>query len=744
MIGSIKRNLMSVNLEIKGMLARLLATEDLIVEHKKVDTACFNVHTRVLTLPMWERASNVVYDMLVAHEVSHALYTPDADFTSFKVPHQFINVVEDVRVEKLIKRRYMGLAKTFYSAYKDLQEQDFFSIADENISEMNLADKVNLYFKVGNFVEINFSDEEQKIVDELFEIETFEETLVLAKKIYEYCKGKQKEQQQIPELNSHNQQSAGSDGSLDSDSSDQTEMFNDNLDSGASDNQSNLEKTSSEDFGENDTNTTQYGGSSASPIGSEEKQEPQVKTADSLKKSIQDLINNNFQENVYVELPSLNINTVIIDNKEIHSYIEEFHRGCLEDFLNKKEQYYYNSVDDIFAQANLEYQKFKTSAQKEVNYLVKEFECRKAADSYARASTARTGVLDCARLHNYKFSEDLFKKVTTLSDGKNHGLVFVLDWSGSMSSVMLDTIKQLYNLIWFCKKVAIPFDVYAFTGEWISVNYDQNNNAIYPQPHYTKKSGIFAVDERFSLLNFLTSNVNGKQLEQQMKNLWNVAYSFRNGCQSTTPYKLHLSGTPLNESLIALHNIIPNFQKKHKLQKVQCVILTDGEASQIPYHVEIQRNISANPYIGIRRINSDSTFLRDRKLGTTYKFGNEYHQFTDTLIRNLRDKFPYVNFIGMRIMEGRDAGHFIDRYCGCYGELHNKVMNDWKKDRSFVITQSAYNKYFGLSSNSLSQDSSFEVSDDASKSQIKSAFAKSLKTKKLNKKILGQFVELIA
>ena len=62
---------MTVNFEVKGMLARLLATEDLIVEHKKVETACFNVHTRVLTLPRWEKASSTVYDMLVAHEVSH-------------------------------------------------------------------------------------------------------------------------------------------------------------------------------------------------------------------------------------------------------------------------------------------------------------------------------------------------------------------------------------------------------------------------------------------------------------------------------------------------------------------------------------------------------------------------------------------------------------------------------------------------------------------------------------------------
>ena len=156
---------------------------------------------------------------------------------------------------------------------------------------------------------------------------------------------------------------------------------------------------------------------------------------------------------------------------------------------------------------------FKRSAQKEVNYLVKEFECRKAADSYARATTARTGVLDCSKLHTYKYNEDLFRKVTTLADGKNHGLVFVLDWSGSMSKVMLDTMKQLYNLIWFCKKVSIPFDVYAFTNEWKHNYwaYDTDEKVILEKPEmYEKKENLLAINDEFSMMNILTSKVNGR------------------------------------------------------------------------------------------------------------------------------------------------------------------------------------------------------------------------------------------
>ena len=103
---------MLVKHEIKSQLAKLLATEDLIVENKKVETAEFNVHTRVLTLPRWENASNNLYDSLVAHEVGHALFTPDVDWReTHNIPHVFVNVVEDVRIEKLMRRKYAGIAK---------------------------------------------------------------------------------------------------------------------------------------------------------------------------------------------------------------------------------------------------------------------------------------------------------------------------------------------------------------------------------------------------------------------------------------------------------------------------------------------------------------------------------------------------------------------------------------------------------------------------------------------------------
>ena len=180
---------MTVQHEIKSQLAKLLATEDIVVEHKRVQTAEFNVQTRVLTLPMWEKASNRVIDMLVGHEVGHALYTPNTEWwKEVQIPQQFVNVVEDARIEKLIKRRYEGLNKTFYNAYHELSDKDFFQIETKEMDELNLADRVNLYFKIGHFVDIDFNTEENFLVSKIELVETFEEVLVLAKELYTLCK----------------------------------------------------------------------------------------------------------------------------------------------------------------------------------------------------------------------------------------------------------------------------------------------------------------------------------------------------------------------------------------------------------------------------------------------------------------------------------------------------------------------------------------------------------------------------
>jgi len=710
---------MAVKHEIKSQLAKLLATEDLIVEHKQVQTACFNVHTRVLTLPMWEKASNTVYDLLVGHEVGHALFTPDENWLEkVAVPPQFVNVVEDARIEKLMKRKYMGLAKTFFRGYQELNDEDFFSISDESVSTFNLADRANLYFKVGNFVDITFDSEEQVLIQKIADTETFDDVLKVAEELYLFCKKEKEEKVDDMEMPPNEMG-----GESEQPASEQQEQ-QDSPGEGAGESMTHEEMI--EEAARRESADTFLN------------DEPEVQTADALESNLQDLVETDGYENVYVEIPKVDLKYIIAKNDDIHKEIDAW-------FNHQK-----TKVECVFDVADGEFLKFKRNAQKEVNYLVKEFECRKAADSYARATTARTGVLDTSKLHTYKYNEDLFRKVSVIPDGKNHGLIFVLDWSGSMSRVMLDTIKQLYNLIWFCKKVSIPFEVYAFTNEWKKpeINYE-TQELVKPADwtcSYEKKENLLAVHEQFSMMNLLTSKTNGKQLEHQMINIWRCAKAFGNfyGSHYSVPTRLGLSGTPLNEAFVCLHQILPQFQKQNKLQKVQCIVLTDGEANHLSRHVMVKRHWENEPYMGNRQLQGGCTFLRDRKTGNTYNVPYGWHGFSDLMLQNLRDNFPTVNFVGIRVLEGRDANGFLRLYHDQNSSTFRKLQSEWKKQRSFAIKTSGYHAYFAMSASSLSQDSDFEVDDGATKAKIKSAFIKSLKTKKLNKKVLGEFISLVA
>jgi len=709
--------------QIKSQLAKLLATEDLVVEHKHVETACFNVHTRVLTLPMWEEASSSVYDMLVGHEVGHALFTEDENWLErYTMNPSFFNIVEDARIEKLMKRKYPGLRKSFFSGYQELSEKDFFDIEGEDISKMNLADRVNLYFKIGNFVKVPFRNaDEQDIVKQIDDAETFEDALIAAKRMFDYCNEKREQQKaqvnpptQVPSEDNQ-QKGYESEGNLpsptNSDETKKTEEESESQEPQEEETQVELEEKPVDDLN--------------------------VKTVEALEEKIRDLVDKNAIETVYIEVPKVDLNRVIAKNEDVHEEIDTWWRlsvGHIQDSeIENPEEYLFGEVD-------AEFKKFKKSAQKEVNYLVKEFEMKKAADSYARATTSRTGVLDCSKLHTYKYNEDLFKKVTTLSDGKNHGLIFILDWSGSMGNVMLDTIKQLYNLIWFCKKVNIPFEVYAFTNEW-------NNREDYTD---TKKAGFFFIDNSFSLMNLFTHTVNNRDLEHQMINIFRIAshFSVRRNYYSRYVYqypnRLSLSGTPLNESIVSLHQIIPQFKSQNSVQKVQCVILTDGEANPLKYCKEFpsRKSSDGTPYIGLNSPYYNEIMIRDRKLGKVYSTNGEYTNFTDTMLENIQDCFPETNFIGIRVLEPRDALSFIRRYH--HSEKYIEKVADWKKNKSFSIDGSGYQKYFGLSSTALSSDAEFEVKEDATKAQIKNAFKKSLSSKKMNKKVLGEFINLVA
>ena len=709
--------------EIKGNLARLLATENLIVEHRKVATASFDVDRRVLTLPNWDKASSTVYDMLVGHEVGHALFTPNKDWRDVAdCPKDFVNVIEDARIEKLMKRKYPGLRKSFAGGYKELNDADFFSIDGEDFNTFSLIDRINLHFKIGASAMVPFSIEEQLFVARTDVAETFEEVLQIAVDVFNYSKQEQEEEQEeTPQEMPANESSSES--------------------------QENVEQQETNDGEQPKQENTTSSGQEQSGIEEEEEEEEEEsiegsKTQDSFNEAAKGLTDRYSNDPVYVEIPdSVDLPTFVADWTEVHDWIDEYRNN----FLGKNEgDDYYNPYETV----DKSYTEFRKQSQKEVNYLVKEFECRKSADAYARAGQSKTGVLDTTKLHTYKYNEDLFKKVTVIPDGKNHGLIFLLDWSGSMQSEILSTVKQLLNLTAFCKKVQIPFEVYAFTNEFYTVRRIKNGvNEYVSNDEYFEKNGcmegkIFLPKDMFHLMNFVSSRSNSKDYERMCLNLYREAYIFVYACSYQSTIGIGLSGTPLNEGIIMLNYIIPQFKKQNDLQKVNVCVLSDGEACQSSYGRELYSDHKDEFYVRPRRLDYRSV-LRDRTTGHVYAVGDSWSGMTNIFIQQLRDRNPGVNVLGFRIMSSGGLSNFVS----IYGNIsyYDQVQKQWKKSKSAVVPfPKSYTALYVISNNAVESDVDFDVEVGAKKGEISRAFKKMLGSKSANKKLLNSFIEYVA
>ena len=194
------------NKSSKDILARAMAQEDIFVEHSaSAETASFDVKNRRLVLPVWKDMDNALYDMLVGHEVSHALNTPATGWQEFvgngpksSIRHMFVNVVEDARIERMIKAKFPGLRRDFAAAYASLHERDLFQIAGKDLSDLPLIDRLNLHFKIGLFglETITFSADEQQYVTRMAETTTFEEVMVLAEELFNLWNDDQEEPEQ--------------------------------------------------------------------------------------------------------------------------------------------------------------------------------------------------------------------------------------------------------------------------------------------------------------------------------------------------------------------------------------------------------------------------------------------------------------------------------------------------------------------------------------------------------------------
>jgi hypothetical protein len=774
---------MSFTVEQKSQLARLMATENLQVEHQKISTAKFDVEKRILYLPIWQNMTGVLYDLLCGHEVGHALYTPAEGWheavvdsskgTNYK---SFLNVVEDARIEKKIKRRYPGLKSSFQTAYADLVNRDFFDIANKDINEMPFIDRLNLFSKSQwTNSTIQFTENESVMVDKVQTTETWEDVVRVTDEIYEYSKDEQFETQQSlgelewsddiegdgqevetkkQEVDEQEESSGQSKKSNESKDSKDEEQKEESLQS----KKSNESKDSDNDKQENQDEQNGINHEKESNVADRDMFVPECATDDSYRLKESMLLDEKSKPYFYINLPKPVMKNIITPAKRVQEQLTEFYSEYDADSTNKL-------VND-----------FKRKNERYVGLLAKEFEMRKAAKSFSKSKLSDTGDIDVAKLSSYKFDDNIFRKVMLTPKGKSHGLVLLLDKSGSMSNNMSGSIEQILVLAMFCRKVSIPFVVYGFGDSVKSYTEDFKiestaqlikHDPIHQGASFEKEEGcIYFEDVR--LREYINSKMSNVEFTKCLRNMILLKKSFETDYgRRNRPRSEDLSNTPLTQAIYATGFVMKEFRKINNLDMVSLVIVHDGDAdytSRETIKVETTdcQNKPVEVLIGSRiSYYYSNVIIRDK----TNKFEMQVKQDDmNSAIMNWFKKTTGSKIFGFFLMTPSASAkkQLVKRYVFPDGQtvvqkrfkniysynndIERDLYNKFKKEKFLVSQIDEYNSFFFVvgGADLQTEEEQIEVSGKVTASKLKAAFMKYSKNKVVNRVLVSKFIEGIA
>ena len=766
-----------MNLEVKSNLAKLLANENITIQHNNVKTASFDVKNRVLTLPIFKEKSGDVYDMLIAHECAHALWTPYEQWQGIDNAElrSYVNVLEDCRIDLLIQAKYPGVVRNYQNGFDILEKQNFFGIAGKDINkEFMIIDKINLRSKSLQRMPFIFSSEDKSWLAKVDSLKTFDDVLVLAKELLDWQKEQVEQMQKLPEFDSHpliKNYDLGDEDDFD-DEDDQQDGDGDGEGNGSDTKESDDEADELNDFNnfgdqkaddEKDSNQSGDNGQSTENIKSNEAKESDrfAKGAggDGTMKKLKSITDDSYNQK-QEELQDKKSKGFRYGNIPTPNLGKD---GCLtswKTFLSDMEKYkveqlrHYSGAKSYVEYLERDFKKFTKENKKTVMYLVKEFEMKKAATAYKRASTDKTGIIDPLKLPQYQYNEDIFKKLTIIPDGKNHGMMMLLDWSGSMSDVLFNTVKQLINLVEFCRKVNIPFEVYFFTSER---NYREEETT----KGFTHNKGDWFF-ENFHMVNCLSHRMNKKQADLALKTMYHMGMYFDDRYSGNwrmrsydlsadqlaasenygIPNKYYLGNTPLNESLIYMDKLIPMFRKKYGIEKMTFITLTDG-AGNSPRGKIFGSDF--DPY-------DDREYYKQKvyQIGKS-KFIGEYQNFTTKLLEHLQKahKCNVIGFYVVKRVKRWDIEKYINDYKNYDDKIsqYNRMRKELTRDKAIAVNADGYSKFFLLDGKKLAVES-FDMDNVEIKkgtpSEFKRIFGKSMANRLVSRVVLNKFIKEVA
>jgi hypothetical protein len=778
--------------EQKSQLAKLMATENLTIQHQKMQTAKFDPQNRILYLPVWQNMSGFMYDLLCGHEVGHALYTPAdgwhdvaTDKSKGKNYKSFLNVVEDARIEKKIKRRYPGLRMSFQKGYQDLMEKDFFGIKNRDINEMSFIDRLNLFTKSQYTATwIDFTAQESMLVRKVENLETWDDVLRVTDEIYAYCKNEQQEIQQY-DFSDLDDDVDGEEMEMDADESGDSNVGNQEEENGSGE----KESKESEEEGEegntvkgkdgNDESESKEGERDSvnrnkesaetdeDQYSDEEDFEPSCETDENYRRNETMLLDEKCKEYVYATIPKPILENIVTPAKRVHEiYNREFGKQMIPT------EYNYNKP--LFTEADVTrwVNEFKSKNERYIGLLAKEFEMRKAAKAFSKSKLSDTGDIDINKLASFKFDDNIFRKVMLTPKGKNHGLILLLDKSGSMSNNMAGSIEQILVLTMFCRKVNIPFMVYGF-GDNISVRALDIGKRLDDLPADAKKCFTDELDSiAFSpvyLREYLNSKMSNVEFSKAIRNLILIKKSYEQRSKVYRPDSESLGNTPLTQALVAVADIASKFRKDNNLDLTSLVIVHDGDADWCSsvWKERKGENYFGEPMTG-KFAESIDTYnknivIQDKKQKLDFKLksysNGEISEIILKWFRQVTNSKIFGFFLTANSYQGKGA---IQRYYRDedgkdlyeirhkdffgYDAFSKKLMKQFKSEKFVQSFNVGYDSFFIVAGGEdlVTQNEEIEIDGNVTTGKLKTAFMKFNKKKAINRVLVSRFISGIA
>ena len=784
---------MSFTAEQKSQLAKLLATENLTVQHQKISTAKFDPQNRVLYLPIWQNMTGIIYDLLVGHEVGHALYTPaegwhDAvtDEDKNRNYKNFLNVVEDARIEKKVKRRYPGLNSAFRMAYHELNLRDFFGIKGRDVNEMPFIDRLNLYSKSQWSASwIKFSANEELLVKEVQAAETWDDVLRITNKIYAYSKDEQHEMaleyhdelmRQMAEDDAEQEEydfEAYGDEDYDDDDDGYGDGDSDEDEFEEGETASERSKAGGEQNPEDDDlqNGKYINHEKESHPGDKDQFDPKCMTDENYRRNETQLLDDKCKEFVYVDIPKPIMKNIITPAKRVHELMSISYKEFI------KEGYF--TADTPMQLVN----EFKRRNERYVSLLAKEFEMRKAAKAFSKSKLSDTGDIDINKLSSYKFDDNIFRKVLMTPKGKSHGLVLLLDRSGSMSKNMAGSIEQVLVLSMFCRKVNIPFIVYGFTESShvraldLGIHPDSRDfKTDYTQSEkynsFTNNIGEMRFDN-VQLREYLNSKMSNAEFSSALKNMCILMEGYKgdNYRRTARPDSEQLNNTPMTQAIVATAEVMKNFKRNHNLDICSLVIVHDGDADYLNAYwiekdVQNPQTLQTEKTKTIIWYNSNDKnyVMRDRQ----NKFEVKLRSVTEEVALNTLKWFNYVTgarIFGFFIVTGRAETKDIikNRYVNEDGkgywhvqstsgyeaadQYSKKLLKEFKSEKFISCKVPGYENFFFISGGeelTTDDEVGIEIEGKFTARKLATAFAKYNKKRAVNRVLVSRFIQGIA